>query len=245
MHLCRANTKIDVCPYRCDPFYTAISRLTQLTGGGACIFMFEKGQSDRPQTRMRQDPRAPHPHAGKSTSQRRRLATQSTNLHSPCFSRASVVSFSCARSPVVSPARQFLSALRRSGHLLSCRAWCCTVSCASHCCCSAVLLGCATSHSMGAHPLSASPRALGPPSTGVGGPRLLLGLLACWALALLSALAARSVWSAALGPPSSGVGGPCSQLGLSCVLGPRVVTRACCPRRRVRRCAALHSALWR
>ena len=182
--------------------------------------------------RMRQDPRAPHLRAGKSTSQRRRLATQSTNLHSPCFSPASAVSFSClcrlgfrraggcggisgsAFAPVVSPARQFLSALRRPGHLLSCRAWRCTVSCASHCFCSAVLLVWATSHSMGAHPLSASPRALGPPSTGVGGPCLLLGLLACWALALLSALAARSVWSAALGPPSSGVGGPCSQLGL-------------------------------
>ena len=185
-----------------------------------------------------------------------------------------------AFAPVVSPARQFLSALRRPGHLLSCRAWCCTVSCASHYCCSAVLLGCATSHYRGAHPLSASPRALGPPSTGVGGPCLLLGLLACWALALLSALAARSVWSAALGPPSSGVGGPCSQLGLragpsrcyprllpapygarrsaprllawgapapswACVLGPRVATRTCCLRRRVRRCAALHSALWR
>ena len=192
--------------------------------------MYEKGQSDRLQMRMRQVPRAPHPRAGKSTSQRRRLATQSTNLHSPCFSPASIVSFSClcrpglrraggcggisgsAFAPVVSPARQFLSALRRPGHLLSCRAWCCTVSCASHCCCSAVLLGCATSHYRGAHPLSASPRALGPPSTGVGGPCLLLGLLACWALALLSALAARSVWSAALGPPSSGVGGPCSQL---------------------------------
>ena len=90
-------------------------------------------------------------------------------------------------APVVSPARQFLSALRRPSHLLSCRDWRCTVSCASHCCCSAVLLGCATSHSMGAHPLSASPRALGPLSTGVGGPCLLLGLFACWALALLSA----------------------------------------------------------
>ena len=52
-------------------------------------------------------------------------------------------------------------------------------------------------------------------------------------------------WSAALGPPSTGVGGPCSQLaGPVCVLGPRVATRACGPRRGVRRCAALHSALW-
>ena len=25
--LCRANSEIDICPYRCDPFYTAISRL--------------------------------------------------------------------------------------------------------------------------------------------------------------------------------------------------------------------------
>ena len=142
-----------------------------------------------------------------------------------------------AFAPVVSPARQFLSALRRPGHLLSCRAWCCTVSCASHCCCSAVLLGRATSHSMGAHPLSAPPRALGPPSSGVGGPCLLLGLLACWALALLSALAARSVWSAALGPPSSGVGGPCSQLG------PRVAIRACCPLRMER--GARPPVFWR
>ena len=28
VRLCRANSEIDVCPYRCDPFYTAISRLT-------------------------------------------------------------------------------------------------------------------------------------------------------------------------------------------------------------------------
>ena len=62
--------------------------------------MYEKGQSDRLQMRMRQDPRAPHPRAGKSTSQRRRLATQSTNLHSPCFSPASVVSFSCSHPPI-------------------------------------------------------------------------------------------------------------------------------------------------
>ena len=182
--------------------------------------MYEKGQSDRPQTRMRQDPRAPHPHAGKSTSQRRRLATQSTNLHSPCFSRASVVSFRVSAGSV---SVIIIISL--------------VVSCASHCCCSAVLLGCATSHSMGAHPLSASPRALGPPSTGVGGPCLLLGLLACWALALLSALAARSVWSAALGPPSSGVGGPCSQLG------PRVAIRAGCQLRM--ECSARPPVFWR
>ena len=27
LYYCRANTEIDICPYRCDPFYTAISRL--------------------------------------------------------------------------------------------------------------------------------------------------------------------------------------------------------------------------
>ena len=46
MRLCRANSEIDVCPYRCDPFYTAISRLNvqfaykrQNTGTGKSHFL--------------------------------------------------------------------------------------------------------------------------------------------------------------------------------------------------------------
>ena len=39
--------------------------------------------------------KACHPHVGKSTSQCRRLATQSTNLHSPCFS------LSCSHPPIL------------------------------------------------------------------------------------------------------------------------------------------------
>ena len=83
----------------------------------------------------------------------------------------------CVRScPLSSAAISLSTPVSRSPPLLPCLAlYPPLVSCASLCCCSAVLLGCATSHSMGAHPLSASPRALGPVYWR-GEPRLQLGL---------------------------------------------------------------------
>ena len=42
--LCRANSEIDVCPYRCDPFYMAITRLIKTFLRG--IHHTQKGEGE-------------------------------------------------------------------------------------------------------------------------------------------------------------------------------------------------------